>query len=311
MVLIKSCTHLLLAPPSSIMVERSLSFYKSIPRAVIDTILHTSSSVKSIILLTLLLLCSLVYSFELFQSPYFGNKRNFLNRNFAKLGWGWTLSCILPVTLITSALYSGLHLGMVLKHLSRIVIAHCMFFGVTTAIVTCSTTWSSFFGHCSNSQYTNRVDCSSNSEKWIEFDISGHTFLLAYCIFVLTEECKLIKPSVWGSYKNALANNKPQHSARINEENSMIESRNDLLLKVHMFTTPAIKLLEVVACLEVLLMGNLFVATQMYYHTFFEKVLGFFLAVACWMVTYVLWYGKACGPYAVTDGPLNPLNIDL
>ena len=293
------------------------NFLKWLPRAVINTVLHSPSITKVIILFFLVLLCSLFYSLEVYKSEYFGNKKNFLNRNFAKLGWGWTLSCVLPVTLITSILYSGAHLGIILRHLGRITVAHVIFYGVTRVIASPSNT--NWFGHnkCSSGDHGNDAECNKTGVNWMRLDISGHSFLLAYCIFVITEECKLIQLNVWSLYTKLINDEQHHHSktqqSRINGEtsapNNLNHSRNRLLLKIHLFATPAVRLLELVACIEVFLMGVVFIATQMYYHTFVEKITGYLIAVVSWTVTYGILFGSwRFLPCAVTEGIFNPLS---
>ena len=281
-----------------------LNLFKAVGRGTIDTILHTSSIVKIMILLLLVLLLSSLNSLESLQSLYFGDKKNFVNIYFAKLGWGWTLLCIFPVSIITSSLYSDFNLKMTLRHLSRIGIAHCIFLVVTSVIVTSNSSVS--LGSCSNTQYKNKVDCVSNIETWIELDISGHTFLLAYCIFVMTEECKTIKHCIWSSFPNILAkcdSNKPEEHT-----NSISIKNRSICVNFHTFVTPVIKLLEILACIVMLLMGNVFIATQLYHHTFIEKVLGFLLAVFCYSMTYGVLYGSfRYGPCAIKEGSVNPL----
>ena len=270
---------------------------ESIKSVLINAVLHSSSSTKCLVLLVLVLLGSPVYSFDLFQPTYFGNKRNFLNRNFAKLGWGWTLICIVPISLITSSLYTRLRVMATIRHFSRIAIGHAIFYCITILIVT-NKTLSESLGQCSSSQYENFIDCHSNGAKWIEFDISGHTFLLAYCILVITEECRSVKTEVWERYRSTLLVS--TKDCKVESENLMMESSNSFLLTLYKFFSPTVRLLEVVACIEIFLMVNLFVATQMYHHTFIEKILGYLLAVICWMVTYKWLYGRwHYGPCAV------------
>ena len=281
-------------------------------RVIVDTILHTSSFVKNIIMLSLVLSCSSVCSLELLQSRYFEDKNNFLNRNFAKLGWGWTLCCVIPVSLLTSLLYSGFNFTMTLRHLSRVGVAHCMFLGITSLIVT-NKALSVGLGYCSSIRYRNQADCNTNGEKWTELDISGHTFLLAYCIFVLTEECKAIRQ--WPSYQNILAKGNDFEINRLQASSSKeslisVVRNTGHLVKLHSFASPAIKLLEVMACIEIILMGNMFIATQLYHHAFTEKLLGYFLAVVCCSMTYGVWYGRCqYGPCTVRDGVLNPARV--
>ena len=273
----------------------------SIPRAVINTVLHSATIIKSIVLLIIVLACSCVYTLELYQSDYFGNKSNILNKHFVKLGWGWTLGSILPVMTITVILYTGLQFMMMIRHFARLLVGHLIWYGMTTLFVQDA----KILGSCSNHHFTTEFQCVEQGEQWIGFDISGHTFLLTYCILLLTEECQLIRPNIWILYKGYFSNGE-------RFVNKLEDSKKGFLLRFYNITTPAVRILEVLLFIEVLLMGVMLIATQMYYHTFAEKITGYFFAIVCWGTTYGLFYGKWCwGPCAVNEGILNPLSNNL
>lgn len=230
-----------------------------------------------------------------FSPTYFGIKRNFLNEYVAKLGWGWLLVCLIPVSFTCSLLYSGLQSLMVVRHLFRLVVGHGIFMLVTSLVIPLSTTVLPLsFGHCANDKLSYFQECITNGSYWIYIDISGHSFLLAYCIFVITEECQMIKPYIWNSYSPFF-------------DTSTTSSAN-LLSRLHSCSFLLIKIFEVLACFEIFIFGTIFIATQLYYHTFIENFLGYLLGVVCWFMTYKLFYGRFIyGPSAVYDGHLNPL----
>ena len=200
--------------------------------------------------------------------------------------------------MVTSFLYSGFNLREVLRHFARLGVAHLIWMSVTSLFVIID----SYTGVCEdNDSILERSDCIKRGHFWSGFDISGHIFLLTYCVFVLTEECANIKLEVWDEYQGVL-----HFENRV--VNKLSDKTKELLPQVHRLVGYFIDKLELLALTEVLLWMVMLTATSLYFHSFTEKILGYAFGLLSWYLTYGLLYGSArylpCRP---EEGLLHPL----
>lgn len=271
---------------------------KSLTRKIIHSTLHTPVINKAFFLLIIVVLGSTLCAFELSPETSFSDRRNPMNVYLVKLSWGWTLICIFPTVLITSFLYSGLNFRVVLRHFARLGIAHLIWLSVTTLFVMID----SYTGVCAeNEDILERSVCIKRGLYWSGFDISGHIFLLTYCIYVITEECANIKLEIWDEYNGAL-----HFENRVVDK--LTDSAKEILPQMHRLTSYFIDKVEILALTEILLWIVMVTATSLYFHSFAEKILGYVLGLLAWYLTYRLLYGtSAYLPCKPEEGVLHPL----
>ena len=271
---------------------------KTYMRKIVHGILHVPVLNKALLLLVIVLIGSALCEYDLSPDSSFSDRHNPLNVYLVKLSWGWTLICVAPTVLVTSFLYSGLNYRVILQHFGRLCVAHLIWIGATSLFVLID----SYTGVCSgNEDILKRSQCIKEGHRWAGFDISGHVFLLTYCIYVITEECANIKLEVWGEYDGAL-----QYQSRVVDK--LNEKTKELLPQVHHLSNYFVDKLEILALTEILLWTVMMTATSLYFHTFTEKVLGYVVGLVSWYVTYRLLYGRSsylpCNP---DEGMLHPM----
>ena len=271
---------------------------KSLMRKIVHNTLHSPVLNKAILLLIIVVLGSTLCTFELSPETPFSDSRNPMNVYLVKLSWGWTLICIFPTILITSFLYTGFNFRVVLRHFTRLGIAHLIWLSVTTLFVVID----SYTGICiENEDILERSACIKRGLYWSGFDISGHIFLLTYCIYVITEECANIKLEIWDEYNGTL-----------HFENRVVDKLTDrmkeILPQVHRLTSYFIDKLEILALTEILMWMVMVIATSLYFHSFAEKILGYVFGLLAWYLTYGLLYGRSAYlPCKPEEGVLHPL----
>lgn len=273
--------------------KRTNTLYKALTNAV----LYLPATTKAIILTILIFTCSIVQLLiKPPQSEFSDDTSSILNKYYIKWLWGWTLFCIVPVVSITSVLYTGLDFMGVVCHFGRVATGHVIWYVMTSVFI-----WfRKIVGVCSNDEIFNYSQCVNQGSTWDGIDISGHIFLIVYCVLVVTEEYKTIQPNTWNSYANFF--NSGQHHVY-----KLPDWKRRLLPWIHSNTGIVIKLLEIFAMLEMVLDVVMVTETSLYYHTFFEKTSGLFIALTCWYLTYHLVYGSnKWVPCKVSYGALNP-----
>lgn len=129
--------------------------------------------------------------------------------------------------------------------------------------------------------------CLSKGFEYNAFDISGHAFLMTYCIFVLLEESIALK------YILAL-----NHELCANVEEFAKVNRAYFSFNVHQFKSyfcyvyPLICFsLVAIACLSII-WDLMLIITSLYYHTVLEKIIGMGLAIITWNVLYPFIFRK-------------------
>ena len=242
-------------------------------RRLTDYILYMQPSVKVKILFVLVIVASVICSVSFAPQTCFDNRNNLLNRVFVKFSWGWTLLFLLPLVALSSYVYEKTSRMDALKNLFRVAVAHVMWYIFTTIFVLLDHA----VGTCSNLAYEHRRECHKNGSLWYGFDISGHTFLLSYCILIITEESIPVSQTVWKQAGNIISSiSEPIHLQEVYDKISLVMS-----------------ILRLYGVVLILLCTLMTLTTNLYFHTIPEKVLGFIIAVFCWYVTYCYIYGAA------------------
>ncbi len=268
----------------------------NIVRRVINFVLHSSSRNKALFLGLIILAGSAAKLYDIVpQSAFFSSKKNPVNQYLVKLSWMWTLLFIFAAITLTAPLYSHLEAKTMARHFARIGFGHVVWYVVTTALELIH----QHSGKCSHSNYGTPRTCFAAGQQWTGLDISGHAFLLSYCILVITEEAANIKQELWEVYKKDAL-----HEEVMSKLQQWVKPMFSLLVGMADYMLPLVEMfgLSLMAVWFVMV-----TATSLYFHLFIDKVLGYLLAVLSWYLTNRILYGKSyflpCKP---TCGALHP-----
>ncbi len=133
-------------------------------------------------------------------------------------------------------------------------------------------------GVCVNRVYQTKTACKLSKHEWVNsFDISGHTFILMYCLFVMLEEVKVFYK--WENIKQKLLTGEPEKNANFNK-----------LKKYYNIFTPFIQINFIAIALFTLLWEIMLLSTFLYFHTMLHKIIAAFVAIICWFFTYNMYY---------------------
>lgn len=176
---------------------------------------------------------------------FFTNDQNWLNQKMVKWGWGWTLYSLLAMSFIINLTEKNIMKNM-FRNFTRIFIMGTSVWFVGTQL---TFKIGDITGHCLDANLSrvagvmSRRSCRAlaGESTWAAFDISGHTFLLTWCLYLTSVEFKLF---------------------------------NTFRFKTHPFLIELIAFLLAgwIAVLNLLWLIML-VSTQLFFHSFIEKVL--------------------------------------
>ncbi|XP_078689360.1 acyl-coenzyme A diphosphatase FITM2-like [Branchiostoma floridae x Branchiostoma belcheri] len=262
---------------------------------------------RLVLLWVLVIICSLVHQFAPLKDSYLNNTDNVLNAYFAEWSWAWTVIPTAIFVLLSSYVYTVGSVRAVLKHQVRMVVGTVvwgvwvgLFLGVRQWTVSCS---DRSFG-------TNSTACEEAGHRWEGYDISGHTFLLSFCIFFITSELSVLLQ--WDSIPERLEKlgivrlRDEQPSARSDEgteDDTHTVEESESSLEWFYRLTPFLWPLFFLLVLLTLLWGFLLTVTALYFHTVGEKLIGLFCGTFSWWMTYEVWYKRAF-PGRPGGGPL-------
>ena len=268
----------------------------SILRKVLHHTVHLPASRKAPALLAGVLLLSCAAWLELSpRSGWLADKNNAVNSLLVKWSWGWTLLCLCPSVMLTAFLYTGLRWWAALRHFSRLLVAHCMWFSVTHAFVLLD----SAVGACGDGSGSSRRECLRGGGSWAGFDISGHVFLLSYCVYVLTEEVAGLRWEVWGEFDGCL-----QMETRALSKQAWVK---EVLPSMHRLSSPLAVVLELLAAALMAVWVAMMVSTSLFFHSLAEKLVGGVCGWLAWQLTYGWLYGRGYMPSRPDQGLLHPL----
>ncbi|XP_045108192.1 acyl-coenzyme A diphosphatase FITM2-like isoform X1 [Portunus trituberculatus] len=211
-------------------------------------------------------------------------KRSVLNQVFVKKGWGFTLAVFLPYRFVSLFLHPKLRVSL-MQLIVRSALTTFFFF------IWCQVLFpviDNFSATCIAGNETlplTKAQClSTDGRQYFSFDISGHSYLLTYCVLIMMEESKEIIYFVW--LKRQLFD----EAARIRKEDSSWPDFDEKQVKSLRRRFP--KVSPVVAftffnmSILALLWDFMLLVTTLYYHTFAEKVIGTVLALLSWAFLY-------------------------
>ncbi|XP_026101334.1 fat storage-inducing transmembrane protein 2-like [Carassius auratus] len=199
----------------------------------------------------------------LVPESYFSNSRNILNLYFVKVSWAWTIALLLPF-IRYSNIYNRTH-TFVLRRLTSLLVATFIWY-------TCTETFSyieDITGSCYESDtmqvihsdiIATKAACKEAGFIWDGFDISGHSFILAYSSLVIVEE---MVPML----------NIPQSDRNIPLDCLYIALNAIVAIWIWMF-----------GC------------TSVYFHDIIDKTIGTLCGILGWYVTYGVWYPMSFSP---------------
>lgn len=254
-----------------------------------NTYLHISPKWKIMYYALSLWLFSMLKETHPPHLDFLTGKHSTLNQVFVKLGWLWTSSVF--------ALYGILSLPIHKKPLP-IFGRLCVRYVVTTLIfyVWCAMIFpmvESYTGACLHKQIQvfdiTKKDClKRNGYFYHSFDISGHSYLMTYCVLILMEESKE------SLYFLQLSRYLRKAENPVDDNDRPLLDRNEALHLETKFTImgPLILVSYVGLFVLCVLWDFMLVITTIYYHTFSEKVLGSALALCMWYLLYHFIFPK-------------------
>uniref|UniRef100_A0A672MHG6 Fat storage-inducing transmembrane protein 2-like n=1 Tax=Sinocyclocheilus grahami TaxID=75366 RepID=A0A672MHG6_SINGR len=196
------------------------------------------------------------------SNPAFTAPPSTAYRYFVKVSWAWTIALLLPF-IRYSNIYNRNH-TFVLRRLTSLLVA-------TSIWYTCTETFSyieDITGSCFESDtmqvihgdITTKAACKKAGFIWDGFDISGHSFILAYSSLVIVEE---MVPML----------NIPR------------SDRNVLLDYIYIA-------LNAIVAIWIWMFG----CTSVYFHDIIDKTIGTLCGILGWYVTYGVWYPMSFSP---------------
>eukprot|EP00079_Xenopus_tropicalis_P030724 XP_012826930.1 PREDICTED: fat storage-inducing transmembrane protein 2 isoform X1 [Xenopus tropicalis] len=207
---------------------------------------------------------SLLKELSPLPDSYWNNKRNVLNVYFVKFSWGWTLWLLLPFIALTNYKLTR-STTKVLRRLSSLLVSTLIWYLCTNLFLYIE----NITGSCYESEamsdpkeHQDRRECRLHSGYWHGFDISGHCFLLSYCILLILEETSII---------SNIRFERHWHRMAINAQFAALS-------------------------ILVIIWVWMFLCTAVYFHNIFQKVIGTAFGILAWYITYRWWYLQPISP---------------
>jgi len=168
--------------------------------------------------------------------------------------------------------------------------------------------------------FKNKKNCIALGGKWVAgFDISGHAFLLVWCVFFITEEAKVIIG--WDTIRDSIrleehkrkllaAPSTSNSNTDTSTQSSMIEKNlNHLqpeefekLTVLYKAYDVYVKILLVSLTFLCILWDVMIVATAVYFHSMLEKVVGGSVGILMWFCCYKILYERNLIPVLPSPG---------
>ena len=256
-------------------------------KGVVDWVIVNRESLQKMLVMrrntkfTLIWITFVIGSFlhDYFPLPasYFSNRKNFFNVFFVKRGWGWTiflLSGYISSLLIKQKVNAWLTFY---KHLSRL--------GVTTFLWLIFTTGFEIIEHFTGScigegSISNKNVCVRKDFLWDGFDVSGHCFLLSFCILIINEELNC-STNILTCNHNGVG-----HPTTEPNRGKGIRVVFGFRIYEEVFEQ-AIEWLGFLLLLLMILWEIMLFFTCLYFHTLSQKLLGFSLGAMCFYASYM------------------------
>ncbi|XP_066528176.1 acyl-coenzyme A diphosphatase FITM2 [Hoplias malabaricus] len=207
---------------------------------------------------------SILKELDLVPKTYFSSSRNALNLYFVKFSWGWNLALLLPFVFLSNS-YNR-NLLFVFKRLTSLMVATAIWYSCTQTFFyieditgTCYETGTM---QTVREEFITKAECRKAGFVWNGYDISGHSFILAYSTLLIVEEMVPMLHLV-------------QHNQK---------------------RTAVLEALYVALNAIMVIWIWMFACTSVYFHETIHKILGTSFAVLGWFVTYKVWYLNPFSP---------------
>ncbi|KAK4314959.1 hypothetical protein Pmani_013785 [Petrolisthes manimaculis] len=282
------------SPPTPLMWERWVECGMSY--------LHISPGIKIFYYTITLIIFTVVQESE--AVPHFQTltgKYSILNQVFVKQGWGFTLGAYVLYQLLSCVLHGKSCWSNSLRRLAVGTVVTTFFFFIWCQVIfpgveylTSACTFNNILVNLGK-----RECFKHKGHTYHSFDISGHSYLLIYCVLVLMEESKSVLYYLQlGQY---LRGAPPEAGKSTGNNNSDFrkpswtqpkwmepssEGDAELLRWLHPLVSPFLTAAFLFMVFLALLWDFMLIITTIYYHTFPEKVLGTGLAVGMWYLVY-------------------------
>ncbi|KAM6976534.1 acyl-coenzyme A diphosphatase FITM2 [Aplochiton taeniatus] len=206
---------------------------------------------------------SILKELELVPETYFSSTKNVLNVYFVKVSWGWTVVLLTPFLLLSNSVNRSV--TFVCRRLLALFVATVIWYVCTETFFYIEDVTGSCFESASmdamNGTFSSKVSCRHAGLHWHGFDISGHSFILAYSALVIVEE---IAPMAY--------------------------------LMTAASTGTILNLLYLFLNAIVIMWLWMFACTSVYFHDVSHKLLGTLCGISGWYVTYRVWYSSPLSP---------------
>jgi len=238
------------------------SFFNNSLDFILRLILTIDILKKLVVYCLVVFFVSLLTDIQRPMKSYFSDKNNALNQYFVKLGWGWTLSAVLVLVLLTKIIEHK-ELRNLSSAIIRLSLATAYWYICANGFVWIDGATSS----CTNPKAVTKSSCIEEGHTWIGFDISGHCFLLAFCSSVINEESQVLH----------------QVSKRIDSiERNNTSSSKETSISYRIL----IRLIMVCLVFLTIIWEVMLFSTSLYFHTTVQKMLGLLFAIVGWFVIY-------------------------
>lgn len=219
---------------------------------------------------------SFLHDYFPLPGSYFSNRKNFFNVYFVKKGWGWTLVLLSGYisSLLIKQKVNNWHTFY--KHLSRLGVTTVLWFIFTTAFEIIENYTGACLGEA-NLLYKNV--CIKKEFLWDGFDISGHCFLLAFCILIINEELNCSTNILTCNHNGVVHSTEPNRGKGIRVIFG-IRIREEVFEQ-------AIEWLGFILLLLMVLWEIMLFFTCLYFHTLSQKLLGFSLGALSFYASYM------------------------
>ncbi|KAF3860866.1 hypothetical protein F7725_001121 [Dissostichus mawsoni] len=128
---------------------------------------------------------SVLKELELVPQTYFSSTRNALNVYFVKVSWGWTLLLLTPFLLLSNSSFSR-SVSFLCRRLLSLAVATAVWYAFTETFFYIEDATGSCYETDAldvvNKEFVTKASCRRAGFLWDGYDISGHSFILAYSL---------------------------------------------------------------------------------------------------------------------------------
>ena len=221
------------------------------------------------------------FSHDYFPLPqcYFSRKKNIFNVFFVKIGWGWTFMLVSGY-IITLLMKHRIDSKITyVKHIGRLLVETVFWFVCTSIFEIIE----SFSGYCIDKSELSKNACRNNGLLWSGFDISGHSFLLVFCILIINKELNRAK-------KFSTINNNQMTNNQAHIEMEIIcvfglEVKEKVIDVV-------IELFSIALIMLMLLWEVMLFFTCAYFHNLIQKLVGLIVGVGSYYLCYKIIFNQ-------------------